>query len=81
LPAVRGSWFSDTNTASGVSAADTPGIALPGREGLGKWHEVTGPNGQKVMLPQIDVGPAPWTGRGIETSVEGIGVHREEFSD
>ena len=31
-------------------------------------HEVTGPDGQKVMLPQIDVGPAKWTGRGIDIS-------------
>lgn len=66
--AVRGSWFSDTSTATGLSAATTPGIALPSREGLGKMHEVTGPSGQKVMLPQIDIGPAKWTGRGIDIS-------------
>jgi hypothetical protein len=66
--AVKGSWFDDSSTATGLSAATTPGIALPSREGLGKMHEVTGPDGQKVMLPQIDVGPAKWTGRGIDIS-------------
>lgn len=65
---VKGSWFDDTSTATGLSAATTPGIALPSREGLGKMHEVTGPNGKTVLLPQIDIGPAKWTGRGIDIS-------------
>jgi len=80
--AVKGSWFSDTSTASGLSATTTPGIALPSREGLGKMHEVTGPNGQKVMLPQIDIGPAEWTGRGIDISkaaLEKLGYTPENF--
>lgn len=79
---VRGSYFDDRNTATGLSAATTPGIALPSREGLGKMHEVTGPGGQKVMLPQIDVGPAKWTGRGIDISkaaMEKFGYHSGNF--
>jgi hypothetical protein len=65
---VRGSYFTDPSTASGLSAAEHPGIALPSRAGLGKMYEVTGPNGQTAILPQIDVGPAKWTGRGIDIS-------------
>jgi hypothetical protein len=79
---VRGSWFDDPSTATGLSAATTPGIALPTREGLGKMHEVTGPNGQTVLLPQIDVGPAAWTGRGIDISkaaLEKLGYTAKNF--
>lgn len=70
---VRGSYFDDQNTATGLSAARTAGIALPSREGLGQMYEVTGPNGQTVMLPQIDVGPAKWTGRGVDISKAALG--------
>jgi len=66
---VKGSWFDDAVTATpGVSAGKTAGIALPSKEGLGRMFEVTGPNGKTVLLPQIDVGPAEWTGRGIDIS-------------
>jgi murein DD-endopeptidase MepM/ murein hydrolase activator NlpD len=65
---VKGSWFDDRSTASGADASKTAGIALPSREGLGKMHEITTADGRKIMLPQIDVGPAKWTGRGIDFS-------------
>lgn len=67
-PAVKGSWFDDRSTASGLDASKTAGIALPTREGLGKMHDVTGPDGRTFQFPQIDVGPAKWTGRGIDIS-------------
>jgi hypothetical protein len=80
---VKGSWFDDHITATkGVSAATTPGIALPTREGLGKLHTVTGPNGQTATLPQIDVGPAAWTGRGVDISapaLEKLGYDKKNF--
>jgi hypothetical protein len=65
---VTGSWFNDRQTASGADASQVAGIALPSRSGLGKMHEVTLPDGRTVQLPQIDVGPAKWTGRGIDFS-------------
>src|SRR5262245_54041971 len=74
---VRGSVFGSTHgwhdpsepttqrTASGV-LNNVPGIALPTREGLGQMHEVIAPDGKHYMLPQVDIGPAKWTGRGID---------------
>lgn len=67
-PAVKGSFFTDHTTASGVDASKVAGIALPSREHLGKMFNVTGPDGRTQQLRQIDVGPAKWTGRGIDFS-------------
>ena len=71
----RGSWFGSTpgwtdkmsgaQTASGVPLT-TPGIALPDRSTLGQNFDVTAPSGKTMTLPQTDVGPAKWTGRGID---------------
>lgn len=79
---VKGSWFDDKSTATGLSAASMPGIALPSREGLGKLYEVTGPNGQKALLRQIDIGPHERTGRGVDISkpaLEKLGYTTKNF--
>jgi hypothetical protein len=67
---VKGSWFSDVRTASGRSAATTPGISIPIGAGghMGDTYEVTTPEGKKVQLPLIDRGPAAWTHRGLDVS-------------
>lgn len=74
--AVRGSWFgnapgwvdpSDSGLqASGVPVSAGPGIALPSRATLGQQFDVTAPSGQTMTLPQTDIGPAKWTGRGVD---------------
>lgn len=73
---VRGSWFgnapgwrdpSDSGLqASGVPVSAGPGIALPDRSTLGQTFDVTAPSGQTMRLPQTDIGPAKWTGRGVD---------------
>jgi D-alanyl-D-alanine carboxypeptidase len=62
---VRGSTFDDAQTASGLGP-NVPGIALPTREHLGKKFVVTTPDGRQFTALQTDVGPAGWTGRGID---------------
>jgi hypothetical protein len=45
------------------------GIALPYRRTLGQWYNVTPPGGDLPFpLQQTDVGPAKWTGRGVDIS-------------
>lgn len=44
------------------------GIALPSRKTLGQWFLVTTPSGQTHRLQQTDIGPAGWTGRGVDIS-------------
>ena len=45
------------------------GIALPSRAGLGKWYNVTPPGGNLPFpMQQTDIGPAKWTGRGVDIS-------------
>jgi len=75
-----GSWYSqyrgsnydwvDPSDKPGSNALGVPdssqGIALPSRSTLGKWFNVTAPNGQTLRLQQTDIGPAGWTGRGID---------------
>jgi hypothetical protein len=71
----RGSWFgfapgwhdSEDNgrNASGLPQS-VPGIALPSRSTLGQHFMVTAPNGKTLDLTQVDLGPAKWTGRGID---------------
>src|SRR5262245_20608685 len=62
----------DTGDKPGSNALGVPdsqqGIALPSRSTLGKWFDVTAPNGQTYRLQQTDIGPAKWTGRGIDIS-------------
>lgn len=75
---VKGSWYSqapgwvDTQDRPGSNALGVPdteqGIALPSRATLGQWFDVTMPDGTTRRLRQTDVGPARWTGRGIDIS-------------
>ena len=51
--------------ASGLPAT-VPGIALPSRSTLGKYFDVTAPSGETHRLRQVDIGPGPHTGRGID---------------
>lgn len=77
----KGSWYSqylgthnwvDPQDKPGSNALGVPdyqqGIALPSRSTLGQWFDVTAPNGQVLRLQQTDIGPAKWTGRGIDIS-------------
>ena len=55
------------------------GIALPTRGGLGKWYNVTPPGSDKPFpLQQTDIGPAKWTGRGVDISA--AGAHQMGYS-
>lgn len=65
---VKGSWFNDHRTVSGADASKVAGIALPSYATMGKEFDVTGPDGRTMRLPQIDFGPHPRTGRGIDFS-------------
>lgn len=65
---VRGSTFDDIRTASGRSAATTPGIALPSGGKMGDQYKITTPDGRTFIAPLIDRGPAAWTGRGLDIS-------------
>ena len=48
------------------------GIALPNRSTLGKWFNVTPPGGGiPYPMQQTDIGPAKWTGRGVDISAAG----------
>lgn len=65
-------WSDPSGRAEGAPASrmpsTTPGIATPGRGGLGDWHEVTLPDGRKFVYQKTDVGP----GRGPQS--KGIGL-------
>ena len=50
--------------ASGLPQT-TPGIAIYNRKTLGDWYEVE-LKGKKYKVRQVDIGPAPWTGRKID---------------
>jgi len=92
---VRGSWFgnfagqnnwqdpSDSGLqASGQPVSAGPGIALPTRSTLGNAYDVTTPDGRTFRLPQTDVGPAKWTGRGVDINApaaEAMGYTPKNF--
>lgn len=76
---AKGSWYSqydgkykwvDKGDAPNSNALGVPddqqGVALPARNSLGKWFMVTAPNGVTLKLQHTDLGPAKWTGRGID---------------
>jgi hypothetical protein len=73
---VRASWFGNAPgwkdptdsglQAGGRSVAEAPGIALPSRSTLGSQFDVTTPKGRTFRETQTDVGPAKWTGRGVD---------------
>jgi hypothetical protein len=80
---TKGSWFNDTTTSSGKSAASTVGIAVgspsvggglnlgPGIGGtatLNGYFLVKDPGGRLHIFQQIDTGPAGFTGRGLDYS-------------
>jgi len=77
-PTVRGSWFgnapgwSDPSVGANRQASglpqSAPGIALPTRAGLGQQFDLTTPEGRTVHTRQTDVGPAAWTGRGVDVN-------------
>ncbi|MCA1452834.1 hypothetical protein I6F35_06315 [Bradyrhizobium sp. BRP22] len=83
---VKGSWFgggaagwpgdlsepASRPTAGGFKNT-MPGIALPKSYGkpTGQLYEVTGPDGKTMVLPHIDTGPHPRTGRGIDITAAG----------
>ena len=55
------------------------GIALPTRGGLGKWYNVTPPGADRPFpMQQTDIGPAPYTGRGVDVSA--AGAHQMGYS-
>lgn len=71
-------WPEDYGDAPGSNAlgvSDTEqGIALPGRETLGDYYNVRIPGHRKELpelMRQTDIGPARWTGRGIDLSAAG----------
>jgi len=81
MPLYRGSWYSqapafgwfDKEDRPGSNALGVPdwqqGIALPSRSTLGQWYNVTPPGGGiPYPLQQTDIGPAKWTGRGVDIS-------------
>ena len=80
---VRASWygnygnFHDPSDRPGSNALGVPegqqGIALPSRNTLGQWFNVTTPDGRTFQLQQTDVGPAGWTGRGVDISAAAAG--------
>jgi hypothetical protein len=68
-------------TASGIPVSE-PGIALPMPIRSGQMYQVTAPNGNSVVVPQIDVGPAAWTQRDVDVSAgaaEALGYTPQTF--
>ncbi len=54
-------------TAMGISLAANPGIAVYNHQTLGGYWRLTVGNVTKVVR-QVDIGPAPWTGRLFDIS-------------
>jgi hypothetical protein len=67
----KASWFGGPNdgmnigTATGVPDT-TPGIALYNQATKNKYFNVYAPNGRWHKERQIDIGPAPWTGKVLD---------------
>jgi hypothetical protein len=89
---LKASWFgnapgwhdpSDSGLqAGGRSVAEAPGIALPSRSTLGSQFDVTTPEGRTFRETQTDIGPAKWTGRGVDinaTAAEQMGYQPSTF--
>ena len=92
---VKGSWFGNYAgqnqwsdkmdsglQAGGAPVSAGPGIALPSRATLGQEFDVTAPSGQTMRLPQTDIGPAKWTGRGVDINApaaEAMGYTPQNF--
>jgi hypothetical protein len=80
MPDYRASWYSQLPAFGWFDPEDRPGsnalgvsdsrqgIALPTRRTLGQWFNVTSPGGQTYRAQQTDVGPAAYTGRGVDIS-------------
>lgn len=71
LQQMRASVFTNASTnnrvaPNGQMPDNVSGIALPHPIQKGQLYEVTAPNGQHRIVPQIDVGPDSKTGRGVD---------------
>lgn len=66
---VKGSTFDDSMTALGPKTGEA-GIALPDKSTLGQMFQVTTPDGRTFIAKQTDLGPARWTGRGVDINAE-----------
>jgi len=91
----KGSWYSqfkgkytwvDDGDTPGSNALGVPdnaqGISFYNHATLGHWFKVTAPNGKTSTEQQTEIGPAPWTGRGIDISAacaERMGYSPENF--
>ena len=91
----RGSWYSQYNGKyNWVDLGDKPnsnalgvpdinqGCSFYNSATLGKWFDVTAPNGVTLRLQQTDIGPHPRTGRKIDiaaVSAEAFGYTPHTF--
>lgn len=91
----KGSWYSqhvgeytwvDKGDTPGSSALGVPddeqGCAFYNQATLGKWFNVTAPNGRTLRLQQTDIGPHPDTGRSIDiaaVAAEAFGYTPKNF--
>jgi hypothetical protein len=70
-----GTWYDPQGQKEGAPASglghDVPGIATPGRAGLGEWFKVTTPDGRVVYTQKTDIGP----GRGAQRRGVGLDVN------
>jgi cell wall-associated NlpC family hydrolase len=74
----RVSWFGGPHdpttrpvTASGEPIS-TPGIAVYDTATLGGYWQIEFPDRHLAVLPQTDVGPAPWTGRVLDVTYSAL---------
>jgi hypothetical protein len=74
----RVSWFGGPHdpttwpmTASGQPTS-TPGIAVYDTATLGGYWQIQLPNHHLAVLPQTDIGPAPWTGRMLDVTYSAL---------
>lgn len=71
-PDTKGGADSQKSTATGISAQSSPGVATQdSSRGFGYWL-VSFANGKKLVLEQIDTGPAASTGRVMDISVPAV---------
>src|ERR1043166_6596410 len=65
---ARNSWVDrgdNGRNASGLPQT-VPGIALPTRATLGHYFCLYAPNGNNIIVQHVDLGPARYTGKGID---------------
>ena len=86
---TKGSWYggprdAQDNDRPALQGATNkvPGIARFDRSTLGDTFEVRAPNGKTIRVRQTDIGPAPWTGKGLDvnyTAVKALGYTEGNF--